>query len=57
VCLHTIDSLALCQVAVVLASEQVVAVAAHDTLDVPGGNVVEHSLGHVCGLSDGYMGE
>ena len=46
----TVDGLALRQVAVVLASEEVVAVAAHDALDVPGGNVVEHSLRHVCSL-------
>lgn len=31
---HTVDVLALCQVAVVLAGEQRIAVAAHDALDV-----------------------
>ena len=55
-CSHTVNGLALRQVAVVLAGEQGVAVAAHDTLDVPGGDVVEHSLGHDCSLSDGRVG-
>lgn len=31
---HTVDVLALCQVAVVLAGEQRIAVSAHDALDV-----------------------
>ena len=42
----TIYSLALCQVAIALSCEQRIAISAHDTLDVPGGDVVEHALRH-----------
>jgi len=48
---RTIDRFALCEVAVVLACEEGVPVAAHDAFYVAIADVVEHSFCHLGGIS------
>jgi len=51
----TINRLALCQVAVLLTSQQRVSVAAHNTLDVAGGDVEKETFRHGCAALDGNV--
>lgn len=51
----TIDRLALCQVAVLLTCQQRVSVAAHNTLNVTGGDVEKETFRHGCAAQGGNV--